>query len=66
MKSEDIVYRKILQDVKRYISENRLPNKIRYVDDSGVETETVFQIPPTREEIEGLLIFLNKDKLAQA
>ena len=66
MKFNDNIYNKILQDVKRYISENRLPNKIRYVDDSGVETETVFQIPPTPEELEGLLIFLNKDKIAQA
>ena len=31
-----------------------------------VETEAVFDFTPTRDEIEGLLIYLNKDKLAQA
>ena len=66
MKSEDIVYRKILKDVKRYITEDRLKNKIHYVDDDGKEIETIFEIPPTPEQLEGLLLFLNKEKIAQA
>ena len=44
MKYPDIVYSKILKDVKRYMTEDRLKNKIRYVDDNGVETETIFEI----------------------
>ena len=66
MKSEDYIYRKILKDVERYITEDRLKNKIHYVDDNGIETETIFEIPPTPEELEGLLLFLNKEKIAQA
>ena len=66
MKYPDIVYSKILKDVKRYMTEDRLKNKIRYVDDNGVETETIFEITQSPEELEGLLIFLNKDKIAQA
>ena len=66
MKSEDYIYRKILKDVERYITEDRLKNKIHYVDDNGIETETIFEIHPTPEELEGLLLFLNKEKIAQA
>ena len=66
MSSEEYIYRKILEDVKRYITEDRLKNKIRYVDDNGLETETIFEIPPTPEQLEGLLLFLNKEKIAQA
>ena len=66
MSSEEYIYRKILEDVKRYITEDRLKNKIRYVDDNGIETETIFEIPPTPEQLEGLLLFLNKEKIAQA
>ena len=66
MKYPDIVYSKILKDVKRYMTEDRLKNKIRYVDDNGVETETIFEITPSPEELEGLLLFLNNEKIAQA
>ena len=66
MKSEDIVYRKILKDIEKYITEYRLKNKIHYVDDNGIETETIFEVPPTPEQLEGLLLFLNKEKIAQA
>ena len=63
MKFNDYIYHKILQDVERHLSGS---NKIRYINESGLETETVFDIPPTPEELEGLLLFLNKDKIAQA
>ena len=66
MSAEEYIYRKILKDVKRYITEDRRKNKIHYVDDNGIETETIFEIPPTPEELEGLLLFLNKEKIAQA
>ena len=66
MKSEDYIYRKILKDVERYITEDRLKNKIHYVDDNGIQTETIFEVPPTPEQLEGLLLFLNKEKIAQA
>ena len=66
MSPEEYIYRKILEDVKRYITEDRLKNKINYVDDNGIETETIFEIPPTPEQLEGLLLFLNKDKITQA
>ena len=66
MSPEEYIYRKILEDVKRYITEDRLKNKIRYVDDNGIETETIFEVPPTPEQLEGLLLFLNKDKITQA
>ena len=66
MSAEEYIYRKILEDVKRYITEDRLKNKIRYVDDNGIETETIFEFPPTPEQLEGLLLFLNKEKIAQA
>ena len=63
MKFNDNIYNKILQDVQRHLSGS---NKVTYINVEGIETETVFQIPPTPEELEGLLIFLNKDKIAQA
>ena len=63
MKFNDYIYHKILQDVERHLSGS---NKIRYINEAGLETETVFDIPPTPEELEGLLLFLNKDKIAQA
>ena len=66
MSPEEYIYRKILEDVKRYITEDRLKNKINYVDDNGIETETIFEVPPTPEQLEGLLLFLNKDKITQA
>jgi hypothetical protein len=59
----DYIYYKILKDVKRHLSDS---NKVRYINEEGLETETVFDIPPTPEELEGLLLFLNKDKIAQA
>ena len=66
MSPEEYIYRKILKDVERYITEDRLKNKIHYVDDNGIQTETTFEIPPTPEQLEGLLLFLNKEKIAQA
>ena len=63
MKFNDYIYEKILKDVERHLSDS---NKVRYINEEGLETETVFDIPPTPEELEGLLLFLNKDKIAQA
>jgi len=65
MKSHDYVYKKILRDVQKYIS-NTKNNKFYYVDEDGLETEAIFDFTPTRDEIEGLLIYLNKDKITQA
>ena len=59
----DFLYNKILQDVDKYDSGS---NKIVYTDIDGIETETTFQVPPSPEELEGLLIWLNKDKLPPA
>ena len=66
MKSHDYIYRKILRDVKKYISKNKIENKLYYVDEDGLETEAVFDYIPTKDEIEGLLIYLNEDKIPQA
>jgi hypothetical protein len=63
MKFNDYIYHKILQDVQRHLSGS---NRVQYINEDGVETETVFQVSPTPEELEGLLIFLNKKKIAQA
>tara|TARA_B100001564_G_C20593562_1_gene649078 strand:- start:878 stop:1096 length:219 start_codon:yes stop_codon:yes gene_type:complete len=65
-KSHEYIYRKILRDVKRYVSRKRDKGKLYYIDDDGLETEATFDFIPTRDEIEGLLIFLNKDKIPQA
>ena len=65
-KSHEYIYKKILRDVKRYVSRKRNNSKLYYIDDDGLETEATFDFIPTRDEIEGLLIYLNKDKLAQA
>jgi len=63
-KSEnDILYEKILRDVDRYISGS---NEVIYTDSNGIQTETNFRVPPTPQELEGLLIWLNKERLAQA
>jgi hypothetical protein len=59
----DYIYYKILKDVKRHLSDS---NKVRYINEEGLETETVFDIPPTPEELEGLLLFLNREKIAHA
>ena len=66
MKSHDYIYEIILRDVKRSFSNKKGSGKLYYVDEDGLETEAVFDFTPTRDEIEGLLIYLNKDKLAQA
>ena len=66
MKSHEYIYKKILRDVKKYISNSKDNKKLYYIDDDGEETEAEFDLIPTHEEIEGLLIFLNKDKIAQA
>ena len=63
MKFNDYIYHKILQDVQRHLSGS---NRVQYINEDGVETETVFQVSPTPEELEGLLIFLNREKIAQA
>ena len=65
-KSHEYIYKKILRDVKRYVSRKRNNSKLYYIDDDGLETEATFDFIPTRDEIEGLLIFLNKDKIPQA
>ena len=59
----DFLYNKILQDVDKYDSGS---NKIVYTDIDGIKTETTFQVRPSPEELEGLLIWLNKDKLPHA
>ncbi len=63
MKFNDFIYQKILQDVQRHLSGS---NKVQYINEDGIETETVFQVPPTPEELEGLLLFLNREKIAHA
>ena len=69
-KKNDILYEKILRDVDRYVSgsikEIPAPNTVVYKDSNGIETETRFIIPPTPHELEGLLIWLNKEYIAQA
>ena len=45
MSPEEYIYRKILKDVERYITEDRLKNKIHNVDDNGIKTETIFEVP---------------------
>jgi len=59
----DILYEKILRDVSRYISGS---NEVVYVDSNGIQTETIFRVPPTPQELEGLLIWLNKERIAHA
>ena len=66
MSPEEYIYRKILKDVEKYITEDCIRNKIYYTDDNGIQTETIFEVPPTPEQLEGLLLFLNKEKIAQA
>ena len=57
------VYRKILKDKLKHTSSS---NVIRYTNSDGIETETVFRTSPTPDELEGLLLWLNKEKLANA
>ena len=59
----DILYEKILRDVSRYISGS---NEVVYVDSNGIQTETIFRVPPTPQEFEGLLLWLNKERIAHA
>ena len=66
MSPEEYIYRKILKDVEKYITEDCIRNKIYYTDDNGIQTETIFEVPPTPEQLEGLLLFLNKEKIVQA
>ena len=62
-KENDILYEKILKDVDRYISGS---SEVIYTDSDGIQTETIFRVPPTSQELEGLLIWLNKEHIAQA
>jgi|TARA_B100001964_G_scaffold233478_1_gene290797 hypothetical protein len=62
-KENDILYEKILKDVDRYISGS---SEVIYTDSDGIQTETIFRVPPTPQELEGLLIWLNKEHIAQA
>jgi len=62
-KEIETVYNKILRDVNKHLSGS---NKVNYVNLNGIATETIFRIPPTPEEIEGLLLWLNKEQLPQA
>ena len=62
-KEIETVYNKILRDVNKHLSGS---NKVNYVNLNGIETETVFRIPPTPEELEGLLLWLNREQLPQA
>ena len=62
-KALEDVYRKILKDKLKHTSSS---NVIRYTNSDGIETETVFRTSPTPDELEGLLLWLNKEKLANA
>ena len=66
MKSEEVVYRKILKDVKKFLSKNSPKKIFYYEDDDGDVLEASFDKAPTRDEFESILIYLNKDKIAQA
>jgi hypothetical protein len=66
MKSYDHVYRKILKDLRQYLSERNSNKKLFYQDDDGTEIEASFDYVPTPDEVEGMLIFFNKDKIAHA
>tara|TARA_A100001011_G_scaffold347438_1_gene384556 strand:+ start:432 stop:614 length:183 start_codon:yes stop_codon:yes gene_type:complete len=57
-KSLETIYAKILRDVERHHSDS---NIINYED-----TKATFRVPPSPDELEGLLIWLNKDKLPHA
>ena len=69
-KKNDILYEKILRDVDRYVSGSikqvSALDTVVYRDTNGIETETKFRVPPTPHELEGLLIWLNKEYIAQA
>ena len=62
-KTTDELYNKILRDVNKHISGS---NKINYINSEGIQTESIFQRPPTPDELEGLLLWLNKETLPQA
>ena len=58
--------KKILDDKKKYASDLST-NKSSHIDiGGGDEIESVFNTKQNSEEIERLLLFLNKDKIAQA
>jgi len=59
----EMIYKKILKDISRYDSDSSMVN---YKDSNGIETETTFRVPPSPDELEGLLLWLNKDKLPHA
>ena len=61
----ETIYKKILKDISRYDSGSS-SNMVNYKDSNGIETETRFRVPPTPRELEGLLIWLNKEYIAQA
>ena len=69
-KKNDVLYEKILRDVDRYVSGSinqvPMPNTVVYKNSKGIETETRFRVPPSPHELEGLLIWLNKEYIAQA
>ena len=55
-----------MRDLEKYITQKKVEKKLHYVDDDGLETEAVFDYVPTKDEIEALLIYLNKEKIPQA
>ena len=59
----DEIYKRILGDVKRHLSGS---NKVVHTNSEGEKIETVFRFPPTPDELEGLLIWLNKENIPQA
>ena len=59
----DDLYKKILEDVDRHLSGS---NKVVHTTSEGEQIETVFRFPPSPEELEGLLIWLNKENIPQA
>ena len=61
----ETIYKKILKDISRYDSGSS-SNMVNYKDSNGIETETTFRVPPSPDELEGLLLWLNKEQLPQA
>ena len=59
----DDLYKKILEDVDRHLSGS---NKVVHTNSEGEQIETVFRFPPSPDELEGLLIWLNKENIPQA
>ena len=60
------IYAEIDNDFRTIFNDMNMLIEIDKKLKKRIETETVFRIPPTSEEIEGLLLWLNKEQLPQA